>query len=488
MIAHKPSGFHLSVRRGMTLTEMLVATAMTLVIMGVVVQLFGMVGKGVSSSRASLDMSMQLRAVAHTLRTDLNGITVETVPPVKVDSDSGYLEIIEGSGSDTSQGFKQLTGDIDDVLMFTTKSMGKPFVGKFGTAGGLIESPYAEVAWYCEPAKTQPVVGSTLYNLHRRQLLVMDYVGAGSFHGTNTLNDMIFPTALGEIPRNGLDDNGNGHIDEYFDITLEIPQNDLDDNNNGVIDEMNGPALLQLQADYDLSVRRVNADAFPNGLADLSKRENRFLHNFSGIVSPTAFPYGVEPFPDFPSAAYRNTYRLGLDEDLSNVTYTPVSLLGGYRAGEDIVLGNVLAFDVRVFDPTAKVRQSTLGVAVVPGDPGYSTNLTELPSGAYIDMGVLNGGTFNSMNARSQLQTATYDTWSDHYEFNGTDEDSEYGIDQKHNQLDDDSNGIVDDSNELETLPPYAVPLRGVEVRIRIYDNSTRQVRQVTVRHTFVPH
>lgn len=486
MIAYKPGGFQPSFRRGMTLTEMLVATAMTLVIMGVVVQLFGMVGKGVSSSRASLDMSMQLRTVAHTLRTDLNGITVETVPPVKVDSDSGYLEIIEGSGSDSSLGFNQLTGDIDDVLMFTTKSMGKPFVGKLGTAGGLIESPYAEVAWYCEPAKNQPVAGSTLYNLHRRQLLVVDYVGAGSFHGTNALNNVIFPLASGEIPRNGLDDNGNGHIDEYFDIADEIPENNLDDNNNGVIDEMNGPALLQLQADYDLSVRRVNADAFPNGLADLSKREHRFLHNFSGIVSSTAFPYGVEPFPNFPSAAYRNTYA-------------PVRLLGGYRAGEDIVIGNVLAFDVRVFDPTAKVRQSTLGVtvvpfdptkgvAVVPGDPGYATNLTELASGAYIDMGVSNGGTFNSMNAKSQLQIATYDTWSDHYEFNGLDEDHDGIIDEKNNQLDDDSNGIVDDSNERETSPPYAVPLRGVEVRIRIYDNSTRQVRQVTVRHTFVPH
>ena len=71
---HKASGD--SPRFGMTLTEMLVATTMTLVIMGVVVQLFGMVGNGVSVSRASLRMSSELRSVAHTLRTDLNGITV----------------------------------------------------------------------------------------------------------------------------------------------------------------------------------------------------------------------------------------------------------------------------------------------------------------------------------------------------------------------------------------------------------------------------
>lgn len=444
MITYKPSGFHLSVRRGMTLTEMLVATAMTLVIMGVVVQLFGMVGKGVSSSRASLDMSMQLRAVAHTLRTDLNGITFETVPPVKVDSDSGYLEIIEGSGSDTSRGFKQLTGDIDDVLMFTAQTSGKPFVGKFGESEdvngngqldfgedtnnngwldtGLMQSPYAEVVWFCREASSQPLANAnpptTLYNLHRRQLLVMDYVGADPFHGTNAINGSL-------------------------------------------------PAAYET---YDVAMRQIGANGnnilLPNGLTDLTKRENRFLHNFPGTVSATVFPY--------------ENVVANLDSGSGP--------LAGNRVGEDIILTNVLAFDVRVFDPTAKVRQSSLGVAVVPGDPGYSTNLTELASGAYIDMGVSNGGTFDAMNAKSQLQTATYDTWSDHYEFNGLDEDSEYGIDQKYNQLDDDSNGIVDDSNERETLPPYAVPLRGLEVRIRIYDNSTRQVRQVTVRHTFVPH
>ena len=65
---------------------------------------------------------------------------------------------------------------------------------------------------------------------------------------------------------------------------------------------------------------------------------------------------------------------------------------------------------------------------------------------------------------------------------------SKYGVDQKNNMIDDDSNGIIDDADELETSPPYPVPLRGLEVRIRIYDTSTRQVRQVTVRHTFVPH
>jgi hypothetical protein len=44
-----------------------------------------------------------------------------------------------------------------------------------------------------------------------------------------------------------------------------------------------------------------------------------------------------------------------------------------------------------------------------------------------------------------------------------------------------------DDAGEMETSPPYPYPLRGIEVRIRCYEPSSRQVRQVTVRQTFVP-
>ena len=397
-----------------------------------------MVGNGVSASRASLRMSSELRSIAHTLRTDLNGITVETVPPVKVDSDSGYLEIIEGVGTDSSLGFTQLTGDIDDVLMFTTKSMGKPFVGKIGSAGELIESPYAEVAWYCEPATNQPIAidsngdgtkdSSLLYNLHRRQLLVMDYVGAGSFHGTNSINGSM-PTPL--------------------------------------------PTAY---ADNDLSLRRVPGTSrlLPNGLSDLTKRKNRFLHNFTGVVSAGAFPY--------------NNVMTNLPANGS---------LSGNRLGEDIVLSNVLAFDVRVFDPAAEVlNNATAGVAVVPGDSGYSACAYQFSptifEGAYVDLGhgaatgslrwcssqqvagedIHNNNVFNSGEVHNQTMAFLIQRGSLKRTTHGaiimssmeSMKISRYGVDQKNNMIDDDSNGIIDDANELETSPPYPVPLRGLEV------------------------
>jgi len=93
----------------------------------------------------------------------------------------------------------------------------------------------------------------------------------------------------------------------------------------------------------------------------------------------------------------------------------------------------------------------------------------------------------NATNNRV-LSRRTYDTWSSHYEANGLDEDGDGAFDEGTNGLDDNGDGVIDDLAERETSPPYPVPLRGLEVRIRCYEPSSRQVRQVTIRHTFVPH
>ena len=404
-------------RSGMTLVEMLVATAMTLIIMGVVAQLFGFLALTLSRSRDTIAMSADARSVANLLRRDLSGLTVKTVPPAPADGDSGYLEIIEGStATDQSAGFSQLTGDCDDVLMLTTRSLDQPFVGQFGSSGS-IESPVAEVAWYCRqsPAAYQTqAAGSTLYTLYRRQLLVMDYVGQTPFESSvdNSLANSSLPNT-----------------------------------------------------DYDLSLRADGSLLRPNSLSDLTRREWRFMHNLTGTTSRTAFPY--------------------------NATVSNLSTYGqltGARQGEDIVLTNVLAFDIRVFDPRAPLNETSV-TAVDPGDPGYGSGSSASVNGAYVDLGSGAAATtlMGSATSKSKL-TGIYDTWSTHYEFNGIDEDNSGVTDQGTNGIDDNSNGIVDESAEQETAPPYPVALRGVEIRIRVYEPASRQVRQVTVRHTFVPH
>lgn len=422
-------------RAAMTLVEMMVATTMTLIIMGIVAQLFGMMGKSVSGSRSTMDMSGQIRGVAHQLRTDLAGITVETVPPVPPERDSGYLEIIEGPMTDISSGLTQLTGDCDDVLMFTTRSLDAPFTGRYwnGATVSQIESPTAEVAWFCRRSPIAALSdGTILYTLYRRQLLVMEYVGLNPFLG-----------------------NGNS-----------IPYT----------------AIAAL--DYDLSLRREGANLLPNSLGDLTKRENRFLHNPAGTVNAAAFPFDISGLV---TAAGFNGHLTGAASD------------GQIRDGEDVILSNVIAFDVKVFDPQATitggsgVRGEYVNLGGAGGPAAVGTPFPPAGVSGFSTSGIRVAN--NATLASGTLRLPTYDTWSTHYESNGLNEDQDPPsgsplVDEGTNGDDDSSpaDGLADDPAERETSPPYPVALRGVEIALRCYDPQSRQVRQVTVRHTFVPH
>ena len=185
------------------------------------------------------------------------------------------------------------------------------------------------------------------------------------------------------------------------------------------------------------------------------------------------------------------------------------------RVWDDVILTNVIAFDVRVFDPQAR-HQTSFTPSLIPGDPKYLTAGASGAYGAYVDLGWGNptpgtrspgkianpfppSGTtaFQSdgvlvSSSNGILPVATYDTWSLHYEFNGENEDQDKDssgnplIDEGTNNADDNGDQLPDNTPESETSPPYPVPLKGIEVRIRCYEPTSKQVRQVTVRHTFI--
>jgi hypothetical protein len=233
----------------------------------------------------------------------------------------------------------------------------------------------------------------------------------------------------------------------------------------------------------DISCRVEAGRLVPNTLGDLTKRENRFLH----------------------AATFPHVFQSG----------SPDLVLSGNRLGEDIVLTNVIGFDVRVTDPAAVVKivsDATKTFAVTPGERGYA-----IPSavdsghrGAFVDLnwqemsspvpftgpvpapGLLFAGLGmrvcnNTATPANLLDRATYDTWSLHYEQNGRNDDqpADALIDEGTNGVDDDSDGRTDEPDEAETRPPYPTRLLGLEVRIRCYEPTSRQVRQVTIRHSF---
>lgn len=430
----------ISAQGGFTLIELLVAAAGGLILMGFMAVVFGFYGRTVRENQAIIRMNDALRSASYKLRQDLQGVTCDMTPWQKPEADAGYFELIEGplTDADAADGNTNLVADIDDVLLFTTRGNGAGFIGKMDTS--TIEADAAEVAWFCVQQPGPQVDGMNLYSLHRRQLLVVGYVGTSDFR-----HDL---------------DNGDG-TNSYW-----MPA-----------DPQSKPDVFQ---SYDISLRYEGGSGGRlrgNGLSDLTKRENRFLHRFNNAVT-NGQPYHVSPSVSlFPYVL--DPVRLTGDP---NTGAASDAILSDGRKGEDVVIRNVLAFDVRVFDP----KQAANGYIDL-GD-GSSSTLGAVP------VGPKNGGSYtwdaHAVTGNPYYPNKVYSTWSYHYEFNGLDEDQSLsgwrvGVDQGTNLVDDDGNGAVDDSLELETMPPYNVPLRGIEIRLRCYEPQGKQIRQVTVRHAF---
>lgn len=430
-------------RAGFTLIELLVATTLTLILMAAVVSLFGNLANSIAESRSTLEMTDRLRTVSTMLQSDLAGATATMLPPQRSDAARGYFEIIEGPiGAGPSmvspesvaikldatgnQVRDTTVGDFDDILMFTTRSADRPFVGRHaGSADGMTRSDLAEVAWF--------VRGNTLY---RRVLL-------------------IAPGA--SVPPGG---------------------------------------AQGFYAGNDISVRLVGGRLLANSLTDLTKREFRFAHDFS------AWPYDARGWgrlglptlrecsaPNWIAGGTVPTFKPRTEVDLWNNPHPwaatawerETGCLDAYRNGprvaDDIVLTNVIRFDVKVWDPGANDYVDlgyNMGVAIPPVGSG-------LPQPQFFHLG----------DPRSALQAINttarvYDTWSTHYEVEGRwAGDTSAG--QAVNGFDDDNNGLVDDPAEAIAPPPYPAPLRGIQVKIRTFEPDSRQIRELTVVQDFLP-
>jgi hypothetical protein len=176
------------------------------------------------------------------------------------------------------------------------------------------------------------------------------------------------------------------------------------------------------------------------------------------------------------------------------------------RIGDDVLLTNVLAFDVQVWDSGAEIREDN-DIALEPDDPGWSSAGTVLGNGAYVDLGYEPGPTagtpFQRVNPDRRPSTGSmqfpsaatdprvYDTWSLHYENDGIENATgnpggDFGTDGlDHATLG--LAGVVDDVGEYDTQPPYTAPLRGIRITIRVYEPDSQQVREAVVIQDFLP-
>lgn len=536
-------------RPGYTLVEIMVATALSLILMLAVVRVFADVADSIAAARDTLEMSDRLRTAAAVIRQDVDGITALPMPPLNPDEGQGYLQITEGAMgalvapegmasniTDPSNVVSDSTaGDLDDIVMFTAKSDGRPFIGRFNT--GTLESNVAEIVYF--------VRGRTLY---RRTLLVN-------------------PGALSQMV-SVIDNDGDGRLDSS-------------DNWNS----QSAYALFDVSCHLQQDPSGTEWHLVPNTLGDLTRLECRFAHS----QDPTTGSFPGHPhqsagwslfglptlrecsswdffedwwsnrgLPDLPTAisdfktGTDGTYDAWLnplpwdnvDPDTGDIDGS-LDYINGTRIGEDVLLTNVLSFDVKVWDPGAPIMyQPSTTTTLVPGDPKYlvfvrdyvaaggslnNTTPRPIAYGAYVDLNYMcrlgplstsppvdervpnytnslkpadvpepqfNGpGHWRSgmrgpaPNTSATSGASVYDTWSTSYESDGINQDTgdDTLVDEGTNGYDDDGANGVDDAGERETSPPYPYPLRGIQIKLRTFDPDSRQIREVTIVHDFLP-
>jgi type II secretory pathway component PulJ len=473
---------------GYTLVEVLIATTLALMLMAAVAQMFAQLGSSVNNSRATLETADRLRAAAMRLQMDLDGVTVTMLPPRRVEDEEGYFEYIEGgthelvlsssgicpsasavnslTGSNDSAftlttvtapsgGTSQVAGTVGetaDILMFTTRNPNRPFTGMY--QGNTIQSETAEVAWFMRG-----------HNLYRRVLLVVP--------GLNSSG------ALG--------------------------------------------AASNFYAQNDISVHVQGTSVVANTLGDLTRRECRFAHDPTkgfpyncawGILGLPTLRDGIDPGSTCQSVTATNMDYWNQSQPfvswsgsqppmtasgIQNVDkFTGAFNQNSSPRSDDLILTNVIGFDVKAWDP-GKAAYVDLGT---PATTASSGTLSPSPAAVTFATSNVNTATTSGTTALgADGGLPYYDTWSTSYENLGIGNTANAG--QAVNGFDK-GTGVVDNPANAVTAPPFMVyaapaaggssvpswtptPLRGIQVKIRVFEPDSRSIREVTVTQDFLP-
>ena len=599
-------------RDGFTLLEVMVALTITMILMSLVVRIFQFVSDGVFAARANMELSDALRNAKHRLIADLRGTTALTLPPLDIDQGTGYFEYAEGpfaAGAGPDVGFRPTGtlggvstaplyfteyGDRDDILMFTSLSLDEHFKGRTGSQRPFIgkDARFAEIAWFPRIQQEFANAEARALTLRRRAWLISRGDGDGQQPQTVDVSSYISGGTGSGIPAPPTARQSSS----YF--------------NPSVI--AGGPPTLS------------GSVLLGNSMDTIGWRQNRVFHNHrlppyalftftQGLLTSLTSPASMD-FITWTMPISSDTYNLSVD---TLTTGTPTPATGGPGSGasygaelrdettttassrasreqDDIVLTNVVGFDVKAWDPGAPVFRTVpdplspnVVSVLLPGDAGYVAaverfiNSPTAPAnqpvsfGAYADLnyfgyqsritGTITGSssptaryltalnsyrnslstgvfpsripspsfsgpgnplsrmmpTFTGTTADTRVWTrpCTYDTWCSGYEYDGLDGNFQTNtgltpfirpfyqrIDEGSNLIDDVTevanlpaapttltgdnpffNGLVDDVTERDAPPPYEAPLRGLRISIRVMEPDSKQVREATVVHEFLP-
>lgn len=481
-------------RSAFTLTEMLVATALVVLIMLMFAQIYGSAVGSIREQRGLSNNDQKARSLETTIRQDLQRMTfrqpafpfgdVQGIVPLATDDDPivddvnqrGYFFYDENS----------VNSKLDDILQFTMQirsgqrgdttdrhNAGR-FVGKAANLGipnepeeddgissnGLGSSRAAEVVYFLRGG-----------NLYRRVLLLRD-------PKFNTFHENPQPTTGTERRRQYHTGNRNYAGTNYYDSFdyAAVRRNNVLWFHS--IDSLNNDREL---TNWPIAIPNHRFGFDPSdGNSVETHTGGRFNRFTMEETSNNNFLWPGQPPANNP---YTRT-----DLDDTNDDDVIDQYADGNRVAEDILMTNVESFDVKAFDLSensyvnydeATTRfdtwhphvSSQQPASLRPGSPGRQLFQTAagtwMPGDAsppqFIPVPVL--GSSGSMIYRLIRNGTTGDHRPELPPIPGT---------------------IVEDNGAAWECVDNRVPLKGISITIRFLDQGSRLPRQVTVVHSFV--
>lgn len=419
-------------QRGFTLLEVMIATAITLLMMISMVQVFKVISDSMKQGRAALQMNNSLRSVTTRLRQDLANLTVRVDPPSDTSSGGGYFEYFDGSMTDYTASLfagdaprSNRFGDTDDILMFTARAgSGAWFSGQVpryvidpplpgnppDPTPVVITSQLAEIVVFARPIRS-PATPMTQnfddadgnhfpdgFRLHYRVLLIRPDLNTIGTTAVRTLPVFSIPSAT-DTPTTMATYFGN------CDLSMRRVYD-----GNGAVDDL----------------------IAANSLEDLANPANRFAHyqfplNGLGTGGSCTMPLlvldpipnteltvgSVGPYAD-PNPAGGPPQLLGANGNYLHPAYV-LGFINSDRTGEDVIANNIVAFDIKGYDPAAPViaipgtdgnfgipqgapptytniagQEGSDDLILTPNDPGYAEAYRNSPPivsyGEYVDL------------------------------------------------------------------------------------------------------
>ncbi len=467
---------------GFTLVELLVSVALVLLMMVMFTEIFQIASNSITTQRGLSENDQRARMLTTLIQSDLNKRTFQNIIPFDPSEKAtafrlsdftdrgGYLVISENDPNN----------DTDDLIQFTTNSNitsklldTTPYYGKASVLGDTVTppgqkpelvhpnqpetddarisadstsvSPYAEICYFMRGG-----------NLYRRTLLIRKPLDLETTNSTQ-------PQTAGEAeffdPANGLYTSGpftSGNFWDDFDFSVYrsgMPTayanfHDVKSLDNTTLESPNfslGRTSFRFGYNHATGLPREYVDDV-DGTAQFI---GRFTHQ---ETSHPDFQYPQAPSNVSGSANPMNPSSSSLILDRNINVVSQYAATAGSRRSEDLVLSNVIGFDIKLFD-------EGLG------------QFTDIGSSIAVDYASSATPAYQNNNPDSTFATNIYDTWHIEYDLDNADGDNNHTTGQDAPPFRPD-----DGSGNLRAL-------KAIQITIRYIDISSQQLRQMTIIH-----